>query len=65
MAISELTKQVILQHKTVLKSQWDALKAQRDEHLAAAAVIKEQMQAIKAQADALTADIPEPVVVEP
>lgn len=65
MAISDITKATVLAHKNVLKSQLQALKAQKQEHQAAIAALNLRVDSLQAEIAALTADIPEPIAVEP
>ena len=66
MPISEETKRIVHgQTIPAMKSRWQKLKADRDEHIAQAKVMQAEMDRLKAQYDALIADIPEPTPEEP
>lgn len=66
MEISEETKQVIHGHTIpAMKSRWQKLKADRDEHITQAQIMQAEMDVLKTSYDALIADIPEPTPEEP
>ncbi len=62
MAISERTKQVVSQHKAVLRQRYEANLADIQLHQDAIAEARERNAILKAEYDALHKDIPEPPV---
>lgn len=65
MTISEQTKQIVSAQKASIKQKIDANLLDIAEHESAIVKITAINTGLKAQYDALDADIPEPVIVEP